>query len=187
MPFVLALALTLAAVVVILAAVIPLSLVMRYRVATTRRRLRPWVATVNVVGFWLSAMILLFTAWVTSLWLPEALPYVATGLGIGVVLGLLGVAMSRWEDEPEGIYVTANRLLILLVVVVVVARIGYGVWRVGSLWGSEGAEGGWMARAGVAGSMAAGAILVGHSLAFWAGVRFRMRRIARRTADRETT
>lgn len=185
MPFVLAFVLALAAVVVVLAAVIPLSLVMRYRVATSRRRLRPWVVTFNVVGFWLSAMILLGSAWVTSLWLPEALPYVATGLGIGGVLGLVGVAVSRWDDEPEGIYVTANRLLILLIVVVVVARIGYGVWRVGSLWAGEGAEGGWLARAGIAGSMAAGAILVGYSLTFWAGVRFRMRNMAR-AAERET-
>jgi hypothetical protein len=97
-------------------------------------------------------------------------------LGIGALLGLLSLVVSRWEVAPEGIYLTGNRFVVVLVSLVVVARLAYGVWRAWSLWPGDGYAAGWLASAGVAGSMAAGAILVGHALAFWSGARFRMRR-----------
>jgi hypothetical protein len=65
----------------------------------------------------------------------------------------------------------------------VTARLAYGFWRGWQTWraGVEGAS--WFAASGAAGSMAAGAVVLGYYLAYWMGVRWRFRQQARR-ADR---
>jgi hypothetical protein len=155
---------------------LPFSLVMRYRAGTARRLARGWVATTNVVSIAVSVFFLLTTAAVTSVWEPRALPYVLAGLAAGGLLGLVGLALSHWEGTPQGLHFTPNRWLVLAVLLLVGGRIGYGFWRAWNAWGEAPDAASWVLAAGVAGSMGAGAVVVGYYLVFWWGVRRRFRR-----------
>jgi hypothetical protein len=174
-PLLVVLALVLLALVVL----IPISLVQRYRVGTSRRRARGWLATINVVGIALSAVSLLLGAAVTNMWVPHALAYTAAGLIGGCALGLLGLLLTRWEPAPGSLHYTPNRLLVLGITLVVTARIAYGFWRGWETWRAGARGGSWVVTWGVAESMAAGAVVVGYYLAYWIGVRRRLNRHAR--------
>ena len=175
MPILLAL-LTLALMLVFTLLMIPFSLVMRYRTGTSRQMARGWVATANVVSIGISVVLLLASAAVTAFWVPNAFTYTLAGMAGGCVLGLLGLALSRWEPTAHALHFTPNRWLVLAILLVVTTRIGYGFWRAWSTWGSTPDESSWLAAAGIAGSMGAGAVVVGYYLVFWTGVRRRFRR-----------
>ena len=170
--------LLLAPVLLILAlvALIPISLVQRYRVGTSRQRARGWLAAVNLVGLSLSIVMFLMTAALTSIWVPGALTYTAGGLGAGLLCGLLGLWLTRWEPRMDGLFYTPNRWLVLAITLLVTTRIGYSMWRGWQSWQAGISGGSWFVAAGVAGSMAAGAIVLGYYLAYWIGVRRRLRR-----------
>lgn len=164
----------------LIALLFPLGVVQRYRVGTSRRRVRGWLALFNSLSLALSTSLLLATAVLTSLWEPRALPYVAAGLAAGALLGALGLAISRWEETPDGLYVTSKRWLVLSLILVVVARFAYGIWRAASTVLAGAGDDTWLASAGVPGSLAAGALIIGYSLVFWLGVRRRVERYRRR-------
>lgn len=155
---------------------IPFSLFQRYRVGTARRPARAWVATLNLLALALSIVCFLGGAAVTSFWVPDALPYSAAGVAGGSALGLIGLALSRWESTPGGLFYTPNRWLVLGVTLVVSVRILYGFWRVWETWRLNPGETSWVVAAGVAGSLAAGGIVLGYYFTYWIGVRWRVRR-----------
>jgi glucose-6-phosphate-specific signal transduction histidine kinase len=163
-------------VLVILAviALIPVSLVQRYRMATSRQRARGWLVAINLAGLLLSAVLFLASAAVTSVWVPNALAYTAAGLAAGCLLGIVGLGLTRWEPTPGSLHYTPNRLLVLGLTLVVTARLLYGFWRGAHAW-----RAGMLSDSGLAGSMAAGAVVLGYYLAYWFGVRRRFRRIGR--------
>ena len=177
-----ALAAGVAFLIVFAIALTPLSLVLRYRAGTARRAARGWIVTTNVVGLAASTLLFLVAAAVTTTWIPDALTYTVAGLATGCALGLLGLAASRWEATPGHLYYTPNRWLVLGITLVVTARLLYGFWRAWHSWQAGAAEG-WFAAAGVAGSMAAGAVVLGYYLTYWVGVRRRLRG-HRRTGSR---
>jgi len=154
----------------------PLSLVMRYRAGTARRLGRKWVTTLNLLMIALSAAVFLWAAAITSFWVPNAFRYSLLGLLGGGLLGLLGLASTRWEKTPQALYYTPNRWLILVITLAVTTRLLYGLWRVWHAWRTAGPETSWVAAAGVAGSMAVGAVVLGYYLTYSAGVRWRLRR-----------
>jgi hypothetical protein len=154
----------------------PLLLVLRYRAGTMRRRGRRWAATLNLVSFVLSAALFLWIAAITTLWIPRAFNYSLAGLTGGCLIGLLGLALTRWERTPPALYYTPNRWLVLLLTVAVTARLLYGLWRVWHAWRTAGSDASWLAAAGVAGSMAVGALVIGYYLVYSAGVRWKLRR-----------
>lgn len=162
-------------VVLALVALIPVALVQRYRMGTSRQRARGWLASINLAGFALSGMLFLAGAAVTSVWVPQALTYTAMGLASGCALGIFGLSLTRWDRAPGALHYTPNRWLVLGITLVVTARLLFGFWRGWHTWraGIEGAS--WFAAAGVAGSMAAGAVVLGYYLAYWAGVRRRFK------------
>jgi hypothetical protein len=166
------------------AALIPLSIVQRYRVGTSRQRARGWLAAINLVGLGLSAFLFIAGAAVTSFWIPGAFTYAVGGLAAGAVLGIVGLWLTRWEPSPAALHYTPNRLLVLGVMLIVVARLTYGFWRGWHSWraGLHGES--WFVAAGVAGSMAAGAVVLGYYLTYWIGVRRRFRRHAARRLRR---
>ena len=172
MPLLLLAVLLLAAPVVLM----PLSLVLRYRAGTARRRARGWVAAVNIVGLALSVTLFLAGAAITNIWAPHALSYSLLGLGGGIVLGIVGLWLSRWERTAEGLHYTPNRLLVLAVTLVFTARVLYGLWRAWHAWHDAPGEASWLAAFGIAGSLAAGAMVLGYYLAYWIGLRARLRR-----------
>ncbi|HVS32015.1 MAG TPA: hypothetical protein VMS98_11225 [Thermoanaerobaculia bacterium] len=178
MPLLLALGLILI-VFVVTAVIVPFAIVFRYRFGTKRRRARMWVATLNVFSLAGSAAIYSLTAALTGRWVPDALSYALAGLAAGGVLGLLGLALSRWERERDALYYTPSRLLVLAISIVVTARLAYGLWRASTAWRSTGGAELWVAEAGIGGSIAAGAVVVGYYLVYWAGVRSRAARALR--------
>ena len=117
-------------------------------------------------------------------WLAAA---VATLLCVAVTVALFGRAypmvdvglrLTRWEPASGGLHYTPNRWLVLAITLVVTGRLFYGFWRGWHTWRAGPADGSWLAAAGVAGSMAAGAVVLGYYLAYWIGVRRRIRRHA---------
>ena len=154
---------------------IPFSIIQRFRVGTSRRQARGWVASLNLIAIALSAALFLLGALITSQWIPEALMYTLAGFGAGCVLGLLGIALTRWEYAGRRLQYTPNRWLVLMITVVVAARVLYGFWRTWEAWRASLESMAWVAASGVAASMSAGAVVLGYYLIFWTGVRRRIR------------
>ena len=165
-------------VVLAVVALIPISIVQRYRMGTSRQRARRWLAAINIVGLALSSVMFLVSAAFSNIWVPHALSYTAAGLGTGMVLGIVGLALTRWERGPGTLHYTPNRWLILAITLVITARVIYGFFRAWHTW-HVGVDDGtsFFAAAGVAGSMAAGAVVLGYYLAYWIGVRRRIRKL----------
>lgn len=112
-----------------LVGIILLSLALRYRAGTTRRRGRRWVATTNVWVTSFSALFFLLFASVLHFWVARAFPSALAGVGGGAVVGLLGLALTRWEAQPEGLFYTPSRWLALLFTLVIASRLVYGWYR----------------------------------------------------------
>jgi hypothetical protein len=168
--------LALAALLAVIVVAVPLSLLQRYRAGTKRRAAREWVSTINLLGLVLSAGLLLAGSAITNLWVPRAFLYVVGGLLGGGVLGLVGLALTRWEVTHRSIHYTPSRLLVGAVLLIVTARVIFGFWRSWHLWQTDQGEFAWVAATGAAASLGAGAIVVGYYLMYFAGVRIRAAR-----------
>ena len=155
----------------------PLLLVLRYRAGTMRRRGRKWPATINVLMIVLSAALFLWVTAITTIWVPKAFTYSLIGFMVGGILGLLGLALTKWEQTLPTLYYTPNRWLVLIITLAVTARLLYGLWRVWQAWRTSGPDESWLVTASVAGSMAVGAVVLGYYLTYSAGVRWRLGRI----------
>jgi hypothetical protein len=160
-------------------ALMPLSLVIRYRAGTARRQARGWVATLNSVGLAISTSLFLTGAALTSLWVPHALLYSALGLLAGIALGIVGLWVSRWEHRPDSLHYTPNRWLVLGVTLLVTARLLYGLWRGWHTMRDAAGGTSWVDAFGVADSLAVGAVVLGYYLSYWLGVRRRLKAHAR--------
>ena len=168
-----------------LLALMPLSLFLRYRASTARRMARGWVAAINVVAIAASSSLLLAAAALTALRVPRAFTYTLLGLAGGCALGLVGLALSRWETTPRGLHYTPSRALVLAIMLLVASRMAYGLWRAWHAWHRAPNETSWLAASGAAGSLAAGAVVLGYFLAYNAGVWSRFRRHRRATGVRD--
>ena len=168
---VIALALLVVVLVLIGIALVPLSLLQRYRVGTTRRPARGWFIGLNLIVVLSSAVIFLLAAALTTPWVPDAFSYTLAGFATGGLLGMIGLALTRWEPDSQGLHFTPSRILVLLVTLLVAARIAYGFWRSWHAW-NDGMRA-WSAAFGVASSMGVGAVVLGYYAAYWLGVRRR--------------
>jgi hypothetical protein len=169
--------LLIALVLVILAgiALIPVGITQRYRRGAIRRRARGWVAVINITGLTLSSTLLLSSAAITSVWVADALVYTLAGFTAGLLLGIVGLWLTRWEGAPDSLYYTPSTWLTFGITSLVAARLLYGFWRAWQTWRTDGSES-WLVAAGIAGSLAAGAVVLGYYLTYWLGVRRRFRR-----------
>lgn len=174
-------------VIIVLAVIvlIPVGIVQRYRVGTRRQRARGWLAALNIAGLSVSAAIFITAAALTNVWVPGALLYALAGLAGGALLGLLGLAVTKWEygtpasgvrAADDALHYTPNRLLVLTLTLVITARVLYGFWRAWASWRAGLSGGSWFVASGVAGAMAAGAVVIAYYLVYWLGVRRRLRR-----------
>ena len=152
----------------------PLMLIQRYRVGTARRLARPWVATFNVFAMTFSSLFFLFASAVTTAWVPNAFTSALAGMAVGGVLGVIGLWTSRWESTPRALHYTPNRWLVLAVTLVVTARVLYGFWRGWMAFQSAADQTSFIAAFGVAGSLAAGATVLGYYLVYAIGLRLRI-------------
>jgi hypothetical protein len=164
--------------VVILAAIAltPLTLLQRYRIGTARRRARGWSTMTNVVALSFSSVLFLAGATLTSFWVPHALSHSLLGFVGGCLLGLVGLALSRWESAHGSLHYTPNRWLVLGITLMVTARLAFGFWRSWQAWRAMPDYVSWAAASGAAGSLAAGAVVLGYYLTSSLGVRRRLRR-----------
>jgi hypothetical protein len=165
-------------VLVILAviALIPISIVQRFRVGTARRTARGWVAGLNLFAVLFSIAFFVLGAFITSQWVPEALTYALIGLAVGAALGAAGLLLTRWEYVNGRLHYTPNRWLILAITLIVAARVFYGFWRSWEAWSASVNSLAWVTASGVATSMSAGAVVLGYYAIYWIGVRRRIRR-----------
>ena len=162
-----------------LAGVILLSLALRYRAGTARRQARRWVASLNVWMTSFSAVFFLSFTLLLSFWVGSAFGFALTGICFGGVLGLLGLAMTRWESRDEGLFYTPSRWLAFLIVLAIAARFVYGWWRATHSGSGVSAPGGqhWLITAsGTQLSLAVAAGLIGYYLVYSIGVRLRLTR-----------
>jgi hypothetical protein len=153
----------------------PFLLIVRYKVGTARRQARRWIITANSVSLLISAGLFLWVAALTNFWVRNAFAYSLVGFAAGVLLGLLGVKLIRWEQTSRALYYTPNRWLVLLLTLAVAARLLYGFWRIWHAWRTTGPDSSWLASAGIPGSMAVGALVLGYYFTYFAGVRWRLR------------
>ena len=164
----------------LLIALMPLILVQRYRMGTARRQARPWLTSLHVVLTIVSVLGFLAGAAITAIWIPNALAGAAAGVVVGIGLGIVGLALTRWEPTPATLHYTPNRWLVLIVTFMVAARVVYGVWR---SWkaAEAGVYGTQMVLAfGIPESLAVGGAVIGYYIAYAWGVRRRVLRWQRR-------
>ena len=154
-------------------AMIPVSLVLRYRAGTMRRPARRWVSTLNIVTLSLSTVFFMSVAAMTNVWVPSAFLSALAGLVLGASLGVFGILLTKWEKAGPTMYFTPNRWLVLALTAVVAVRVMYGFWRSWEAWQAPVAGTTWLATSGAAGSLAAGATVIGYYLAYSVGVRRR--------------
>jgi hypothetical protein len=157
--------------------VVLLSLALRYRAGTARRRGRRWVATMNVWMTCFSAVLFLFVVFLMSFWLGPTLRFAFVGMAIGAVLGLLGLALTRWEIEREELFYTPSRWLALIITLAITARLAYGWWHATQFTNNMPGDQHWfMAASATQLSMAVAAALIGYYFVYAIGVRLRLRR-----------
>jgi uncharacterized membrane protein YidH (DUF202 family) len=171
MPLLLLLPLLVVALVVLWLLLLPLALWQRYRMGRARRRAVPWVAGLNAWSLLVSALVFVFSAWMAGYWVDAALPHAAVGLAAGLVLGFVGLALTRFEATQRGLYYTPNRWLVLALTLVVAARIAYGLFRMEQAWAAD-AHAAWLSQQGSV--LAVGGLLLGHYLGYAWGLRRRI-------------
>ena len=176
MPLLLLLPLLLVAMVLLWLLLLPFALWQRYRMGRARRRAIAWVAAINAWSLLVSALLFLCSAWMAGHWVDAALTHAAAGLGIGLLLGVLGLLLTRFEFTPQGLFYTPNRWLVLALTLLVVARILFGAWRLQYAWATN-TEAAWLSQQGSV--LVVGGLLIGHYLAYAWGVRRRLRRSRR--------
>ena len=157
--------------------VILLSLALRYRAGTARRRARRWSASLNVWMTAFSAVFFLCFIFLLSFWVGSTLRFALMGMACGAILGLLGLTLTGWDSQPEGLFYTPNRWLALLVTLAIAARFIYGWWRAAHPGISAPGDQHWLITASATQlSVAVGAGLIGYYLVYSIGVRLRLTR-----------
>ena len=173
MPLLLLLPLLVVCMVLLWALLMPIALWQRYRQGRARRRARRWAVALNAWSLLVSAVVFLAGAWAAGYWVDAALAHAAAGLLAGMLLGCVGLALTRFEASPQGLYFTPNRWLVLALTLVVAARIGYGLYRMEQAWVAD-AHASWLAQQGSV--LAVGGLVLGHYLAYAWGLRRRLQR-----------
>jgi len=159
-----------------LAGVILLSLALRYRAGTARRQARRWVASLNVWMTSLSTVFFLFFTLLLSFWVGSAFRFALIGMGVGGILGLVGLAVTRWESRIDGLFYTPSRWLAFIIVFAIAARVVYGWWRATHPGGGIGNQHWLITASGTQLSLAVAAGLISYYLVYSVGVRLRLRR-----------
>ena len=160
--------------VLLWALLLPLALIQRYRYGKSRRRAIGWAVSLNLFASFVSLLLFFFSAWIAGYWIADATVYAAVGASLGLLLGTAGLALTRFEPEPGGVYYTPNRWLVLGLTLIVAARLGFGLLQALHLWGQQDAREAWLSRQGSL--LAVGGMMLGYYLSYTWGLRRRCRR-----------
>ena len=158
-------------------AFIPLLFVIRLRLGSLRRRARPWVTKANVAVLALSAGLLLVSASMVNVWVPNVLKFAVIGLTSGAVLSVFGLAFTRWERTPQALFYRPNRWFALVIPLALTLRIIYWMWRGWHVWAPSADTKSWLAASGTAGSLGVGAAVAGYYFGYAIGVWRRAREV----------
>ena len=143
----------------------------RYRRGRARRVAVPWSVRLNAWLLLASTGVFLLGAWLAGHWVEAALAHAATGVAAGVVVGMAGLWLTRFDVAPDGrLHYTPNRWLVLGLTLLVAGRIGFGLLQAMHWW--DGAATDWLARQGTL--LAVAGLLLGHYLAYSLGLRRRI-------------
>ena len=162
--------------VLLWALLLPVALIQRYRYGKSRRRAIGWTVALNLFASFVSMLLFFFSAWIAGHWIVDAPVYAAIGVSLGLLLGLVGLALTRFEPEAGALYYTPNRWLVLALTTIVAARLGFGLLQALHLWGEQAARGAWLSRQG--GLLAVGGMMLGYYLSYALGLHRRCRRLA---------
>lgn len=174
MPLLLLLPLLVVALVLVWLLLLPLAMWQRYRSGRARRRAIGWMVSINAWSLLVSSAIFLCSAWLSGYWVDAALRFAAGGLAAGALVGMLGLALTRFESTPQGLFYTPNRWLVLTLALIVLVRLVYGVYRMQRAWVAD-THVAWLSQQGSV--LAVGGLLLGYYLAYAWGLRMRLRRI----------
>ena len=131
----------------------------------------------------LSAVFFLSFTFLISFWLGTAFRFALIGMCSGGILGLIGLAMTRWESQPEGFFYTPNRWLAILVTLAIATRFVYGWWHATHSGSSAPGDKHWlMTASGTELSLTVAAGLIAYYLAYSIGVRLQVARHEHRRA-----
>lgn len=171
MPLLLLIPLLVAALFALWVVLLPLTILQRYRLGRARRRVQPWFVRINAWLLVVSAGVYLAAAALVDPWVADALRDAAIGLVVGIVVGLLGTRLDRFEATSKGLFRTPHRWLLLALTLLLAGRILLGIWLALSDASPDGA---WelVSRGGL---LAVGGVLLGHALATTWGLRHRLR------------
>ena len=131
----------------------------------------------------LSAVFFLSFTFLVSLWIGTAFRFALIGMGSGGIVGFLGLAMTRWESQGEGLFYTPSRWLALLVTLAIAARFTYGWWRATHSSSAPGEQHWLMTASGTELSLAVAAGLIAYYLVYSIGVRLQIMRHEQRRAN----
>lgn len=116
--------------VALLILLVPLTLWQRWRLGKARKRAVRWQATLHAWLLLLSTVLFVAGAWLGKLWTPDAFVAALAGLGAGVLLGLPGACLARFEvDDRNRLHYTPHAGLVAALLLVVVLRIALGMWQ----------------------------------------------------------
>jgi hypothetical protein len=178
MPF-LIIPLLLMAMLLLWLVLLPLSLWQRYRLGKARRLARPWLVALNAWSLLLSVLVFLVISAISAVWWPGSLVYGAAGVGIGIVVGGLGLAITRFEIAPQGLFFRPNPWLTLALTLLIAGRIAMGFVQVYRQWRGGEAES-FLAALDHASLLAVAGLLLGYYLMYAWGLKWRLARSSRR-------
>jgi len=171
--------LLLLAMLVLWLVLLPLSLWQRYRHGKTRRMARPWLVTLNAWSLLLSVVIFLAVSAISAVWWPGSLSYAAAGIGVGIIIGGLGLAITRFEIMPQGLFYRPNPWLTLALTLLIAGRIVMGFVQVYRQWRGGEAES-FLAALDHASLLSVAGVLLGYYLMYAWGLKWRLARSSRR-------
>jgi hypothetical protein len=157
---------------------LPLSLWQRYRYGKARRMARPWLVAMNAWGLLLSVAMFVAVSAISAIWWPGSLSYAAAGLGGGVIVGVLGLVITRFEITPLGLFYRPNPWLTLALTLLIAGRVAMGFVQVYRQW-RGGATESFLAALDHASLLAVAGLLLGYYLAYAWGLKWRLARWAR--------
>lgn len=147
----------------------------RYRLGKRPRRVRPWYVVLNLWLLLAGSLFMLGWTALAQYWMADAWLMAVAGWLAGLVLGTLHVATSRHHRQDGQYHVTPNAWIVLALAVLVLARLLVVGWQLaehGLDWRSH-AQAAWYLRP--ASLFAVAALLLGHGLAWYWGLRRRLK------------